>query len=38
MAEEKKTLLESIKKYTKIIEKAKELKKVSPSHQGVSKE
>jgi len=37
MAEKKKLLLESIQKYTKIIEKAKELKKPSPSPGAKSK-
>jgi len=37
MAEEKKTLLRSVERYTKIIEKAKELKKPAPTHQGASK-
>jgi len=31
MAKEKKTLLESVNRYAKMIEKAKELKKASPS-------
>jgi len=37
MAEEKKMLLESIERYTKIMEKAKELKKPSPSPKAKSK-
>jgi len=31
MAEEKKTLLKSVERYTKMIEKARELKRSSPS-------
>jgi len=31
MAKEKKTLLESVERYTKMIEKARELKRPSPS-------
>jgi len=31
MSKEKKTLLESVNRYVKIIQKAKELKQVSPS-------